>query len=279
MLLSEAWELYHADKTIERYSTATLKGYNIQVSLLINHFGDIDIDEITLLKLKNYLLEKAGHLKPSSLGMRIRFIRAFFRWATDEGYCSSNPARKLREPRLPSRVPKALCEEDTEMLREGCTTPLEHALIEFLYTTGCRVGEVHRLDRSVIDWDNRSCVVLGKGNKEREVFFNTKCYIWLKKYIEQRTDDDPALFVTERAPHRMSITQMRYIVKRVAAKAELAVNVSPHTMRHSFATHLLNNGAPLEGIQTLLGHEHMRTTLLYTHLSGPKRKEIYRRYF
>lgn len=72
---------------------------------------------------------------------------------------------------------------------------------------------------------------------------------------------------------------MRYIVKRVAAKAELAVNVSPHTMRHSFATHLLNNGAPLEGIQTLLGHEHMRTTLLYTHLSGPKRKEIYRRYF
>jgi integrase/recombinase XerD len=96
MLLSEAWELYYADKTIERYSSTTLKGYKIQMSLLIRHFGDIEIDGITLLDLKNYLIEKGSHLKPASLGMRIRFIRAFFRWATDEGYCNSNPARKLR---------------------------------------------------------------------------------------------------------------------------------------------------------------------------------------
>ena len=279
MLLSEAWELYYADKTIERFSPATLKGYKLQMTLLIRHFGDIDIGDITLIDLKNYLIEKGGHLKPSSLGARIRFIRAFFRWATDEGYCNSNPARKLREPRLPSRVPKALSEEDTEMLREGCETPLEHALIEFLYTTGCRIGEVYRLDKSAINWDNRSCIVLGKGNKEREVFFNTKCYIWLKKYIEQRTDDDEALFVTERKPHRMSIAQIRYIVKRVAVQAEVESNVYPHKLRHSYATHLLNNGAPMEGIQTLLGHQKIETTLLYTHLSGPKRKEIYRRYF
>jgi len=279
MQLSEAWKLYLADKKIEGYSKATLKSYQIQVNLLIRHFGDIDIDEITLVGLKNYLIEKGGHLKPSSLGARIRFIRAFFRWATDEGYCGANPARKLREPRLGNRVPKALSEEDTEILREGCQTPFEHALIEFMYTTGCRIGEVYRLNRNALDWENRSCVVLGKGDKEREVYFSIKAAIWLRKYLNARKDNDMALFVTERAPHRASIAQLRYVVKRIARRSEVESNVYPHKLRHSYATHLLNNGAPMEGIQTLLGHQKLETTMLYAQLSGPRRKEIYRRYF
>ena len=131
MLLSEAWGLYLADKTIERYSVTTLKGYGIQVKILMRHFGDIDIEEITLLSLKSYLIEKGSHLKPSSLGMRIRFLRAFFHWASDEGYVTKNPASKLREPRLGQHLPKALGEEDMEMLREACINPQEHALIEF----------------------------------------------------------------------------------------------------------------------------------------------------
>lgn len=279
MLFSEAWRLYAADKTIEGFSPATLKGYKVQLNLLIRYFGDTDIGGITLVDLKEYLIEAGGHLKPSSLGARIRFIRAFFRWAADEGYCPGNPARKLKEPKLGARVPKALGEEDTENLREGCKTPLEHALVEFLYTTGCRIGEVHRLNRNAIDWDNRSCIVLGKGNKEREVYFSIKCAIWLKKYLNSRKDNDVALFVTERAPHRMSIAQIRYVVKRVARRSEVEANVYPHKLRHSYATHLLNNGAPMEGIQTLLGHQKLETTMLYAQLSGPRRKEIYRRYF
>lgn len=279
MLLTEAWQLYVADKQIEGFSPATLKGYKIQHTLLVRHFGDIDVETITLPDLKNYLIEKGGHLKPSSLGMRIRFIRAFFRWATDEGCCVANPARKLREPKLGQRVPKALNEEDTVMLQEGCKTPLEHALINFMYSTGCRIGEVYRLNRNAIDWENRSCIVLGKGNKEREVYFSIKAAIWLKKYLASRKDGDMALFVTERAPHRMSIAQLRYVVKRVAKRSEVEANIYPHKLRHSYATHLLNNGAPLEGIQTLLGHSKLETTRLYAQLSGPRRKEIYTRYF
>jgi len=279
MLLQEAWALYEVDKTLERYSIVTLKHYKVQMRLLIRHFGDSDIKDVTLLSLKNYLIEKCGHLKPSSLGARIRFIRSFFRWAADEGYCQTNPARKLREPRLGSRVPKALNEEDTETLREGCKTPLEHALIEFMYTSGCRVGEVYRINKNDINWDNRSCIVLGKGNKEREIYFNVKCVIWLKKYLACRKDTNDALFVTEREPHRLSIEMMRYIVKRVAKQAAVERNVYPHILRHSYATHLLNNGAPLEGIQTLLGHAKLDTTRLYADLSGPRRKEIYKRYF
>lgn len=279
MKLTEAWLVYEADKRIEGFSPATLKGYRIQHNQLLKHFGDIDLDEITLPTLKQYLIEKAGHLKPSSLGMRIRFLRAFFRYTSEEGYCQANPARKLKEPKLGQRVPKALSAEDTVELQEACKTPFEHALIEFMYSTGCRIGEVHRLDKRDIDWDNHSCIVLGKGDKEREVYIGLRCALWLKRYLKRRKDNDPALFVTERAPHRMSISQLRYVVKRIAGRSEVAANVYPHKLRHTFATHLLNNGAPLEGIQALLGHQKIETTQLYTHLSGPRRKEIHTRYF
>lgn len=279
MLFSEAWQLYAADKQIEGFSSATLTGYKIQHNLLLRHFGDIDIETITLSNIKNYLIEKGSHLKPASLSVRIRFIRAFFQWATDEGYCSANPVKKLKEPKLGPRIPKALSEEDTVMLQEGCRTPLEHALIEFLYTTGCRIGEVHQLNRNAIDWENRSCIVLGKGDKEREVYFSVRAAIWLKKYLNSRTDSDSALFVTERKPHRTSIDQLRYIVKRVAKRSEIEANVYPHKLRHTYATHLINNGAPIEGIQTLLGHTKLETTMLYAQLSGPRRRELYHKYF
>lgn len=277
--MSEAWELYKADKQIEGYSPVTLKGYRIQHNLLVRYFGDVELDEITLAGLKQYLAEVGSHLKASSLGHRIRFLRAFFRWACEEGYCQANPARKLREPKLGPHVPKALSEEDTVLLQEGCDSPFEHALIEFIYSTGCRIGEVYRLNKNAINWEQRSCVVLGKGNKEREVFFSIKAAIWLKKYLSGRKDSDVALFVTQRAPHRMSISQLRYTIKRVASHSEVTANVYPHKLRHSYATHLLNNGAPLEGIQTLLGHSKLETTRLYANLSGPRRKEIYRKYF
>lgn len=279
MLISEASRIYLADKKIEGFSPHTLKGYKLQHELLVRYLGDIEMDEVTLVDLKEYLVEAGGHLKPASLGARIRSIRAFFRWATDEGHCSANPARKLREPKLGNRIPKALNEEDTVFLQEACRAPLEHALVEFMYSTGCRIGEVHRLNRNAINWENRSCIVLGKGDKEREVFFSIKAAIWMKKYLNGRKDSDMALFVTERKPHRMGIDQIRYVIKRIARRSEVEVNVYPHKLRHSFATHLLNNGAPMEGIQTLLGHQNLETTMLYAQLSGPRRKEIYTKYF
>lgn len=186
--------------------------------MLIRYLGDIDVNEVTLASLKDYLVEKGGHLKPSSLGMRIRVLRAFFRWAAEEGHCQVNPARKLKEPKLGRLVPKALSEEDTVMLQEACRTPLEHALVEFFYSTGCRIGEVHRLNRGALDWENRSCIVLGKGTKEREVYFSIKAAIWLRKYLNTRKDTDMALFVTQRAPHRMSIAEIRHIIKKVARR-------------------------------------------------------------
>lgn len=284
MLLSEAWKAYEADRKLARFSNVTMKGYGIQFRLLVRNLGDIQIEEITTPILKEYL-SKQTHLKSSSLGQRIRFIRTFFHWIQDEGYIIGNPAHKLHEPRKAKKLPKALSEEDTEMLRESCITSLEHALIEFTYTSGCRIGEVVGLNRNAIDWDTRSVVVHGKGDKEREVYFNIRTSIWLKKYIKERTDTNIALFVTQRKfegrqPRRISISQARVIMKKVAKRAGLSeINVYPHKLRHSYSTHLFNNGAPLEVIQSLLGHAKLETTKIYADLSGSRRRESYRKYF
>lgn len=280
MKLSEAWELYLADKQLEKFSPVTLESYRVQKNLLVRHFGDKDINEITIFDLKQYLIEKGGHLKASSLGARIRFIRAFFKWLSDEGYCTKNPTTKLKEPKLGSRIPKALTDEEAELQREACRIPQEHALTEFLFSTGCRVGEVHRLNRSDVNLENRSCLVIGKGDKQREVYFSRRAKIWLKWYLDSRNDDCPALFVTQRRPYRrLSIDMIRYVVKRVCRQSNSPKNTYPHIWRHTFAMHMLDKGAPLEAIQDQLGHADLRTTKIYCRLSGARRKEIHDRYF
>ena len=148
-----------------------------------------------------------------------------------------------------------------------------------MFSTGCRIGEIVSLDRISINWGNQSAIVRGKGDKEREVYFNIRCDIRLKKYIDSRYDNDSAIFVTERSPHRLSIAQMRYIIKRISKRAGINKTIHPHQLRHSYATHLLNNGAPIEVIQSLLGHEKSETTRIYAELSGRLRQEFYRKYF
>ncbi|MFJ8243881.1 tyrosine-type recombinase/integrase [Peribacillus asahii] len=279
MLLSKAWETYESDKRIEGFSQQTLKAYQLQVNLLIRHFGDVEIDLLSTEKLKDYLSKSSKTLKPSSLAHRVRSMKSLFRWSHEEGYISKNPAAKIKEPKVGKRIPKFLTEREIEHLREACFTPMENALFEFMFSTGCRIGEIVTLDKNSINWSNYSVIVRGKGDKEREVYFNIRCDIWLKRYIESREDIDPAIFVTERHPHRMSIAQMRCIIKRISTRAGINKEIHPHQPRHSYATHLLNNGAPLEVIQSLMGHEKSETTRIYAELSGQLRKEFYQKYF
>lgn len=280
MLLTEVWEKYQLDKTIEGYSVLTVKTYCFQFNLLVRYFGNVDVNDITTSKLKAYLINKGNHLKPSSLGHRVRCIRSLFRWTYEEGIINKNPAAKLKEPKLGKRIPKFLTEIEIEQLREACHSTLENALFEFIYSTGCRIGEVVKLNRDDIDFFTNSVIVQGKGDKEREVYFNTRCALWLKRYLEERSDQEVSLFVTERRPNRrMSIDLMRYIIKRVSSKAEIKKNIHPHQLRHSYATHMINNGAPIEVIQSLLGHEKSETTKIYAQLSGKLRQDLYSKYF
>ncbi|WP_227940096.1 tyrosine-type recombinase/integrase [Alkalihalobacillus deserti] len=279
MQLTKAWEAYKAEKRIEVFSPHTLNAYRLQANLLVRHFQDINPQSISTQGIKEYLASSSEGLKPSSLAHRVRFIRSFFRWLHEEGHITANPAAKIKEPKVGKRIPKFLTEREIEHLREGCLTSMEKALFEFMFSTGCRIGEIVSLNKNCINWESRSAIVRGKGDKEREVYFNIRCEIWLKRYIQERTDQDQAIFVTERIPHRMSIAQMRYVIKRISNRASMDKTIHPHQLRHSYATHLLNNGAPLDVIQSLLGHEKSETTRIYAQLSGKLRQEFYRKYF
>ncbi|RED51152.1 tyrosine-type recombinase/integrase [Cohnella lupini] len=280
MNLNELWFLYEADKRVLGFSPYTLKAYSLQIKVLTRDIGNLDIEEVSLTLLKEYLAKQSERLKPSSLGHRIRFVRSLFRFAFEEGYVARNPALKLREPKMDKRIPKFLIEEDVIHLKITCESPREHALLEFLYCTACRVGEVHRLNVEDINWENCSAVVNGKGSKQREVYFTTECKIWLKRYVESREDSCKALFVTESLPtRRMAISTIRYSLKKLATRGKVKANVYPHRFRHTYACHLLDNGAPLEFIQGMLGHDKASTTQTYAQLRGERRRELYRRYF
>lgn len=231
MLLSEAWKKYQQDKKIEGYSILSLKTYYFQYNLLLR-FCDIDMNGFSTEKLKEYLIQSGNHLKPSSLGHRIRCVKSLFRWSHEEGYILKNPAAKLKEPKLGKRIPKFLSELEIEHLREAYQTTMENALFEFMYSTGCRIGEVVKLDRDDIDFRTNSVIVQGKGDKEREVYFNTRCSIWLKRYLDEREDEDPCLFITDRkTKRRMSIDNLRYIIKRVSNRAGIKKSIHPHQLR------------------------------------------------
>lgn len=278
MRLSEASISFLSVRTQEGFSRSTILAYRLQHQLLERDIGDIDISDVTLQILREHL-QHNSHLKPASLGHKIRAIKSLFNWLFEEELLLRNPTIKLHEPKRGKRVPKALTIEELELIRDSCRNALEHALIEFSFASGCRVAEIQRLNRSDINWQRNAANVVGKGNKEREVYFGAKARIWLQRYLAQRNDSDRALFVTVRQPHRISIHQIQYISKRIARRCELQERVSPHKMRHTLATLLINQGAPLVAVQSLLGHEKPETTQLYTSLSGSSRQQSYERYF
>ncbi|ARK32117.1 tyrosine-type recombinase/integrase [Halalkalibacter krulwichiae] len=280
MKLSNLWSVYEMDKRTQGYSKHTLQAYAIQFRLLVEALEDMNIEEITVFHLKQYIAAHSEKLKPSSLEHRIKSLRSFFRYAHEEGIIDNNPAARLKFPKQGQRVPKFLKEETIELLRIGSQSPLESTLIEFMYSAGVRIGEVYRLNRDDFNFSDRSVIVRGKGDKEREVYFSKRAEIWIKRYLKTRQDEDPAFIITESNPkRRMSIAQIRYVVKRIAKRAGVDENVYPHKLRHTYATHLVNRGAPIEVIQQFLGHSKTETTMIYAHLSGEHRREVYRKYF
>lgn len=279
MRISEASEAFLSLRQAEGFSPYTLKAYRLQIELLIRDAGDLELVAVTLQVLRDHLAKHA-HLKPASMGHKVRALRSFFAWLAEEEHLTKNPTLKLKEPKIGDRVPKALTMDEVEALRDACRTAQEHALVEVFFASGARVGEIHRLNRNAIDFERRAMVVLGKGSKERECYFGSRAAIWLRRYLSARKDADMALFVTQRRPwRRLSIHQVQYIFKRVAGRCGLRDRVSPHVLRHTFATLLLNQDAPITVVQSLLGHSRPETTMVYAKLSGASRQRAYQRYF
>lgn len=280
MRLSEAAVLYLHAKEFDGFSPKSLSAYQLQFRLLIDNIGDVDIATITTPILRAYLAKDMDRLKPASLGHRVRIFHALWRWLVDEEYIEVDPSRRIKEPKLGERIPKALSPEQIEDLRDACRTPREHALLELFFATGARLSEVCQLNRQDVQWDQRTARIIGKGNKERDLYWGAKAQRWLRLYLNTRTDDCPALFVTERCPiRRLEAKSIYHAIKRLARAAGMQDIVWPHRLRHSLATTLIDNGADLTVVQSILGHSKPSTTLLYAKLGGTRRRYEYDRYF
>lgn len=275
--LEEKIKLFLSGKQLEGLSKTTLYDYNLQLRMFADSVKK-RVDEITAADIRVYLSQYQDQ-KVSTIATKLSVLKSFFGWLTAEEILHRDPTMKLKPPKKEKRMPKALSIEELEMLRESCQTYRQRAMIEVLYATGCRLSEVQILNRDQIDFNTQSTRVVGKGNKEREVFFSFKAIYHLKKYLMNRLDDEPALFITERQPYRrLSGRGIQREVEKIAKQANLQKNVSPHTLRHTFATLTLNNGADLVAVQHLLGHSDPATTQGYAVLSDERKREQHKRY-
>lgn len=190
-----------------------------------------------------------------------------------------DPTARLKPPKQPKRMPKALGVEELEMLREGCITVRQRAFVEVMYASGCRLSEVSALNIDDINFQSMSFTVFGKGSKEREVFLSFKAKHHLEKYLKSRNDEETALFITERKPYRrLSNRGIQREIKIIAKQSDVTKNVSPHVLRHTFATLTLNNGADIVAVQHLLGHSNPSTTQGYAVLSEEKKREQHKKF-
>lgn len=195
--------------------------------------------------------------------MRI-ILNGFFRYLSDSGRVPRNPMVTVDAIQYRKRVRKPLSDVELERVRSACRTDRERALIETFYATGCRVSELVRLNRSDIDYSERRMTVLGKGNKERVTFINAAAVVALDRYFAGRSDTNPALFVSDRAPHqRLKRNALEKIIKHIGQRAGLTRGIHPHLIRHTLATTLYSRGVRLEDIKAILGHESVSTTLIY----------------
>jgi integrase/recombinase XerD len=270
-------KLFLSSKKIEGMSKHTLDGYKLELNIFADNVKK-RTDEIGAADIRVFLAQ-FEHLKMSSISRKLSVLKSFFGWLTFEEMLDRDPTAKLKPPKKEKRLPKALSIEELEMLREACITPRQRAFIEVLYATGCRLSEIHQLNRNDIDFNTKSCRVIGKGNKEREVYFSFKAMYHLRKYLMHRLDDEQALFITERKPYRrLSKRGIQREVSKIAKTANLEKKVSPHTLRHTFATLTLNNGADLVAVQHLLGHSDPSTTQGYAVLSEERKRDAHKKF-
>lgn len=275
--IQEKVDLFLAAKKLEGLSELTLEGYQIELRIFAEKVQK-PVDKITTADIR-FFLGQFEHLKRSSISKKLFVLKSFFGWLTEEEIIPRDPTRKIKPPKKEQRMPKALTIEELEMLREACKTLRERALLEVLYATGGRLSEIQKLNRNDINSQTMSARVIGKGNKEREVFFSFKAMYHLKKYLMSRTDDEPALFVTERRPYRrVSNRTIQREIKIIADRAGIQKRVHPHTLRHTFATLTLNNGADISTVQAILGHASPATTQVYAQVTEERKREQYRKH-
>lgn len=268
-----------SSKQVEGCSERTIKYYKEIIEKFVNTF-DKSIKQISTNEIRNYL---SNYKNNSSCGATTidnirRVLSSFFSWLEDEDYIIKSPVRRIHKIKIAVVVKEVLTDENLERLRDECENIRDLSLIELLISTGMRVGELVNLNINSLNFEDRSCIVLGKGNKEREVYFDAKTKLHLKEYISKRNDSNDALFVSMREPHqRLSISGIELIIRTLGINSNIN-KVHPHKFRRTLATMAIDKGMPVEQVQKLLGHVKIETTMNYALVNQSNVKISHRRY-
>ena len=266
-------------KKIEGCSEKTLAYYRNTIERLLLTLS-VAICHITTSDIRAYLSDYQEEHQSSKVtidNMR-RIFSSFFAWLEDEDYIAKSPVRRIHKVKTDSLVKEVLSDEQLEQLRDSCTNKRDLALIDILSSTGIRVGELVKLNREDIDFHERQCVVFGKGNKERVVYFNARTKLHLQQYLDERTDDNPALFVSLHSPHtRLTISGVEVRIRKLGKSLSMP-KVHPHKFRRTLATMAIDKGMPIEQVQRLLGHVRIDTTLHYAIVNQNNVKLAHKKY-
>lgn len=268
-----------SSKEIEGCSARTLKYYKDNITKMLDAIN-LPINEITTETLRNYL---SNYKNNSTAGMVTidnirRTLSSFFAWLENEDYIVKSPVRRIHKVKATRRVKETLTDENLEKLRDTCTNVRDLAILELLISTGMRVGELTRLNISDINFQERSCIVLGKGNSKREVYFSAKSKMYIEKYLETRTDNNEALFVSLIKPYnRLGISGIEITIRNLGREANIN-KVHLHKFRRTMATMTIDKGMPIEQVQKLLGHIKIDTTMEYAIVNQNNVKNSHRKY-
>lgn len=259
---NELLVMFIAAKRIEGCSEKTLKYYQTTIDAMLTSLGK-NVRHILTEDLRTYLTdyqEKHQSSRVTIDNIR-RILSSFFAWMEDEDYIIKSPVRRIHKVKTASSIKETYSDEDLEKMRDNCEKLRDLAMIDMLASTGMRVGEMVLLNRDDINFTERECKVFGKGDKERVVYFDARAKLHLQEYLNSRIDDNPALFVTLRAPHqRLQIGGIEHRLREMGKRLNIP-KVHPHKFRRTLATMAIDKGMPIEQLQRLLGHQRIDTTL------------------
>ena len=272
-------QLFLASKRIEGCSEKTLKYYKETIQLMIESINKT-VKKITTEDIRRYLTEYQMRRKSSKVTIDNirRILSSFFSWLEDEDYILKSPVRRIHKIKTATNIKETYSDESLELMRDNCEEIRDLAIIDMLASTGMRIGEMVLLNRDDINFYERECVVFGKGDKERIVYFDAWTKIHLQNYLNSRIDDNPALFVSLKSPFdRLTIGGIESRLRSFGKKLGLN-KVHPHKFRRTLATQAIDKGMPIEQLQKLLGHKRIDTTLQYAMVKQSNVKITHRRY-
>lgn len=276
----EYMDMFISAKRIEGCSERTLAYYKATIEHMLSIIV-IPLCQVQTDDLRAYLAEYQlrNNCSKTTVDNIRRNLSSFFSWLEAEDYIIKSPIRRIHKIRTGSKVKETLSEECIEKLRDSCLQIRDLAMIDLLYSTGIRVGELVNLNINDINFEERECIVYGKGNKQRKVYFDAKTKVHLKRYLEQRKDYSEALFVTLDSPFkRLKISGVEIRLRTLGRLASLDQRVHPHKFRRSMATRAIDKGMPIEQVQKLLGHQQIDTTMHYAMVNQSNVKISHRKF-